>query len=1034
MTNFKKVVALALALMMTFALAVNVSAADYTDQKDIKNIGQATMLRELSIMAGYPDGDFRPAGNLTRGEFAKMVYVAMNNGNDDKATAYVGLSSNVPFTDTKGIWSEGYINSAFSNGIVSGKSPTKFDPEGTLTGYEALKMLCVALGYRSDLEVFTGTSWQLNVLRCASKANLLEGFTGDASAAISRDNAALIIYNTLFAYIVTYKDDKIDSTGSETETFAEKKLRLKAWDGILVGMEKAAIEGDATKAGESAIKFYDANSKLSANSTPVPVGADMSLLGKCVSVYIRYKTTEKDMSAVPTSNNVAKVYGAVTETPNKNTTWTFVYGNDGDLKQEASGTNKNKLSYKDSSDKYHYTAETTTDVIVNYGGLTAKAEDFDANIKPSLKNGSIINMIDNNDDGKAEYVLITNKSYVKVNTNTGSKLTTGYKALTIDGDKYTDAVGPIKDLVKDDRILVYGIGKLDPKDADVVVIEKAPTFAGTVTGQTGSGTGYKVLISGTYYQASKVEGSQVTESTDIFKDENRNVEKTYYTDGTFVTEYTGTDSTESTSGKYLVITGNAEAKSDLSGDKIKINVLQMDGTEAKEKELKKVDGVNVKNNGTAAELGVYNAWKTAGNHVGEIYNFKLNGDGYELTSANKVTSSIGTGTNTIGQKFYSSGDGSLGFNTILPDANNGLNGKLGSTTKVVNANTYVFALKGSDWKVFKGKASTPDIKHAAANTAVGAEMIIGDYNGVNDLIKAVALTKTDTGTITTNYGVVLNDPVYSGSKLSFKMWNGTAVVDATTVAEDDMDSTPGSFGDSPISKGDLLEVTYASANVINSIELRSFGTVINNTKSGNFLFGYITSYDNDLVYTAATSNANADPVSPTLWSLKDLKAYNIDLDTLDYCAVIASADIKSTVVTEGNSIPQNQPDGGKNKYNAILHFNDDGKVDTIWYFAKNIERDAAGASVTPTAMTEFTASGATGDQVLNVTYGSYVFDKITVAKDGAAAADLTNTNYTVAGNTITISQAYLNTLVAGNYVYKIVMTTGLTLTVTLKVN
>ncbi len=393
---------------------------------------------------------------------------------------------------------------------------------------------------------------------------------------------------------------------------------------------------------------------------------------------------------------------------------------------------------------------------------------------------------------------------------------------------------------------------------------------------------------------------------------------------------------------YLIVTANAEHLSSLAGNSIRINTLRQDGTVTSDNELRKVDGINVRDGGTPAEQALYDVWKVTGAFEGGLFNYKIVDGAYELNTANKVTSFIAD-PGRAGAKIYSNGDPVIRFSgPIVNTPNSGLtNNKLGSNTKVVNAETYVFAKKGHDWRVFKGKALTPDIRRAATSGNIYAEMIIGDYNGVNDLLRAVVLTNTDTGAVTTNYGVVLTDPVYDGSRLAFKIWNGTAVADVTTVAEDDMDFSPGPFDHSPIAKGDLLEVIYSSVNVINSIELRTYGAAVDNNKTAEgFLFGFVTQYDNDLIWTAVRRDENIDPIAPRLWSLKDVKAYNIDLDYDSNCAVIPPADVKSTIVTEGSDIPSAQPSGGRYRYNAILHFNDDGRVDTIWRFEDIVERES----------------------------------------------------------------------------------------------
>ena len=78
MKSFKKV----LALVMVFALSLSLfaGAVEFTDANDIHENYQddVNMLVELGVLGGYPDGTFRPEANITRAEFAKMVYVRIS--------------------------------------------------------------------------------------------------------------------------------------------------------------------------------------------------------------------------------------------------------------------------------------------------------------------------------------------------------------------------------------------------------------------------------------------------------------------------------------------------------------------------------------------------------------------------------------------------------------------------------------------------------------------------------------------------------------------------------------------------------------------------------------------------------------------------------------------------------------------------------------------------------------------------------------------------------------------------------------------
>ncbi len=91
-----------------------------------------------------------------------------------------------------------------SQGIVSGVGGGRFSPAGNVTASQLAKMLLVCLGYDADIEEFTGNAWDTNVNVVATQKGIYEGLAGlDVSAALTRDNAAQMVWNALQATEVT---------------------------------------------------------------------------------------------------------------------------------------------------------------------------------------------------------------------------------------------------------------------------------------------------------------------------------------------------------------------------------------------------------------------------------------------------------------------------------------------------------------------------------------------------------------------------------------------------------------------------------------------------------------------------------------------------------------------------------------------------------------------------------------------------------------------------------------------------------------
>ena len=204
--------------MMLSVMVVGAGAA-FSDQSKIKNTEAVDACTALNIIGGYPDGSFKPEGNITRAEVTKMICVALNGGKNPA----VSTNTTPTFSDVRNnanaAWAEGYIESCAAQGIVSGVGGGKFAPAGNVTGTQLAKMLLVALGYKADIEGFTGSAWATNVnIRATQKGLYKDLEKMDTNAAITRDNAAQMVWNALQAYEVEYKTDLIAGADGKLST------------------------------------------------------------------------------------------------------------------------------------------------------------------------------------------------------------------------------------------------------------------------------------------------------------------------------------------------------------------------------------------------------------------------------------------------------------------------------------------------------------------------------------------------------------------------------------------------------------------------------------------------------------------------------------------------------------------------------------------------------------------------------------------------------------------------------------------------
>lgn len=217
MKNFKKVLALVLVLATLLGLATMASATEYKDADKISaDYTEAVKVLDLiETMQGYPNGEFRPTATITREEAAKLIAI-FDNKDTDISTYYTSIN---PFADEKGRWGESYVGYGYRAGIIAGMNANTFAPTANVTGTQFLKMALVTLGYDQEAEGFVGSSWAVNVLSLARKLDLIDGLADGwkAEAALTREEAAQILLNTLKADTVEYAQEAKSANWKPTE-------------------------------------------------------------------------------------------------------------------------------------------------------------------------------------------------------------------------------------------------------------------------------------------------------------------------------------------------------------------------------------------------------------------------------------------------------------------------------------------------------------------------------------------------------------------------------------------------------------------------------------------------------------------------------------------------------------------------------------------------------------------------------------------------------------------------------------------------
>ena len=477
----KKVLSLVLCVAVMLSVMVMGAGAAFSDQDKIENTEAVDACSALNIIGGYEDGSYHPERNIKRSEITKMICVALNGGKEPN----VSTNTTPTFSDVRGTsaaWAEGYIESCVAQGIISGVGGGRFSPNGNVTGTQLAKMLLVSLGYNANTEEFVGNAWATNVNVRASQKGLYEGLESmDTSAAITRDNAAQMVWNAMNAYEVEYKTTIVTGEDGKLETIVtvQDKVVGDNNDKITLLEDKydaKAITGTLTKVkqdnGKSTYNITIENAKYNGGTynggtvSYTDVSKDYSdLLYQNVRVLVKPDKNGKD----------AVVYGVYAT--GKNTVQTGLLA---DLKMDGTKAKLDGTKYDLANTNTVYVdGVKQSDNIKTW--LTTNGEG-----NATYGKGSEVELLAV--DGTSDYSILKVTTFeVKEITYVGSDYVTA-------GTKYSDDDYVISDGLKkgDYALISKGSNYADSKGR----IEKATVVEGKVTSTKGSD---EVMIDGTWY-------------------------------------------------------------------------------------------------------------------------------------------------------------------------------------------------------------------------------------------------------------------------------------------------------------------------------------------------------------------------------------------------------------------------------------------------------------------------------------------------------------------------------------------------------
>ena len=827
MRNLKKVLSLVLCVAMMLSVMVVGAGAAFSDQSKIKNTEAVDACTALNIIGGYPDGSFKPEGNITRAEVTKMICVALNGGKEPNLATNATPTFSDVRTNANSAWAEKYIESCYAQGIVSGVGAGKFAPAGNVTGTQLAKMLLVSLGYKSENEGFTGNAWATNVNTIASAKGLYEGLEKlDVSAALTRDSAARMIWNALQAYEVEYKTTLVtDSKGQLTSqiTVQDKVVgstndkitllrdKYDAWMnvGTLVkvdGKDLTIAMNSADRAASDLVK--DANNRDLTSLDFTKLDKDYSaLMGQKVKIIFKNGKTNDVLGVYATEDNT--VYNTVMNAIEKDgakikfdgksysveNAGIKVYVNGQLVKNGNTTTADASMKTADDFDT-DYTDATHGDKLFgtsDYVGSTVISRPLNRISADEVK------FIDSNDNDKIDTAIITTVDVVKATYVSSTEIVAGSNTYKFEDENIS------KDIKKDDYVAI----RKDLYGDCLNIVPAEKLSAAKVTGTKTAPSRY--LIGGTWY----VEG----QNADMNSVKSGDTVNAYVVNGVafYAKRTSGENSTLSDVAVVLAV------GTDIQGDKAKI--LKMDKTGSTEI----VDIDNDPGAGYVAKSAL---------KEGAVYEYSVKSGEYRFKELSTTKdyfgdyTALGKGAPTVSATVSAPAYEGL---TVAGAAN--ADKSIGGTTVDDSAKIILitdYDKSTADYKVITGKQFKSLTVGSSSNNALnkgGIAAFTSKVDGVTRVTYGVVAVKGIASSFVTNdhYCYVTSDAYkIDGGYVVYNIWTGTEEV---TVQEkgNDLRMKGNVLGYSSITKEEGL-----SDGVIGTIEDvdDSFGLVDNGVVYG----------------------------------------------------------------------------------------------------------------------------------------------------------------------------------------------------------
>ncbi|MDD6483452.1 MAG: S-layer homology domain-containing protein [Clostridiales bacterium] len=341
-----KIKAFIITMLLAFGFAVTAGAADY---KAV--VGSVT---EIEIV-----DDSQLEEEVSRGEFAKILY---NIQYGDTPAVAEGIFKDV----TKHHYASGYVANLYIRKVVLGNENMEFRPDDSITVSEAYTMLLRLAGYGAIYSDIYGDK----TITYAGKVNLSNGITKSGNEFVTYNDAYRMVYNLLDVKVVKVEwNSGKDATYTYGNKFMEEVLETFKFNGVIKAVGEYSLTND--KAAKGFVKVNDI-------SYADGFGIDEDWLGYGGDVYYKdgYDNGLEIVGFVPETTTEKII--TFEDQPEYDDYVYKYYNKDGKEVKLRTSADRDVLYNRHPADK-------SSQLIPNYG---------------------TIKLIDNNDDGKYEVVIV----------------------------------------------------------------------------------------------------------------------------------------------------------------------------------------------------------------------------------------------------------------------------------------------------------------------------------------------------------------------------------------------------------------------------------------------------------------------------------------------------------------------------------------------------------------------------------------------------------------------------------------------------